>query len=102
LSLFVLEGNGGKFGKDHEQDHELSRTVLRQRLDDILYLVKLDYILSILASSCVVDTFIKLISQILTVTQVLMAVEFGVMTSALGETYEAIMLGNSVQYVPMI
>ena len=66
------------------------------------YLVKLDYILSILVSSCVVDTFIKLISQILTVTQVLMAVEFGVMTSALGETYEAIMLGNSVQYVPMI
>jgi len=66
------------------------------------YLVKLDYILSILVSSCVVDTFIKLISQILAVTQVLMAVEFGVMTSVLGETYEAIMLGNSVQYVPTI
>jgi len=67
------------------------------------YLVKLDYILSILASSCAVDTFIKLISQILAVTQVLMAVDFArVMTSVLGETYEAIMLGNSVQYVPMI
>ena len=61
-----------------------------------------DYILSLLASSCVVDTFIKLITQILAVTQVLMVVEFGVMTSVLGGTYEAIMLGNAVQYVPII
>jgi hypothetical protein len=31
-----------------------------------------------------------------------MVVEFGVMTSVLGGTYEAIMLGNAVQYVPII
>ena len=73
-----------------------------RRLDDTLPALK-DYILSLLASSCVVDTFIKLITQILAVTQALMVVEFGVMPiSVLGRTYEAIMLGNAVQYVPII
>jgi len=66
------------------------------------HLVKLDYILGILASLCVVDTLIELISQISAVTQVLMAVEFGVMTSEsvllVRESYER----NSVQYWPMI
>ena len=76
---------------DHEQ-------FCARCLDDTLPALK-DYILNLLASSCVVDTFIKLITQILAVTQALMVVEFGVMTSVLGGTYEAIML---IQYVPII
>jgi hypothetical protein len=42
--------------------------------------IELDYISSPLALLCAVDTFLKLITQILAVTQVLMVLEFGVMT----------------------
>jgi len=84
LCLFFFEGNGSNSRTNLERitnritnDHE---QFCARRLDDALPALK-DYILSLLASSYVVDTFIKLITQILAVTQVLMVVEFGVMTS---------------------
>ena len=64
LCLFVFEGNGNEFGKRHEQDCERNGFAPKPHTPCF----EIDCILSPLASLCVIDTFLKLINQILVVT----------------------------------
>jgi len=79
LYLFAFEGNGGNSKTNLEmieQDHEQNGFAPRQHTTCL----ELDYILSPFASLCLVDAFLKIITQILAVTQVSMVLEFGVIT----------------------